>query len=148
MASSEYGKYILRQTKPPAEISEATPTVLEGLRDWAGIQHRMKWKHISSPNLMVDKPHSHDFDEFLCFFGADPANCFDLGGEVELSLGSEGEKQVINTGTIVCVPKGLVHGPLNFKKVDKPMMFSVIYLAPEYIRNRYPGSPFLLDSGG
>jgi hypothetical protein len=133
-AKLKYEKYIKRQTKPAAKKAAATPVAFEGLENWAGIQHRMYWKHISKPNVMVEEPHSHDFDEFLCFCGADPANAFDLGGEVELSMGKEGEKYVIDTGTIVAVPKGLVHGPLNFKKVTKPMMFSVIYLAPEYVR--------------
>jgi hypothetical protein len=132
-AKLKYEKYIKRQTKP-AKTSAATPVVFEGLKNWGGINLRMYWKNISKPNLMVDEPHSHDFDEFLCFCSADPENAFDLGGEVELSLGKEGEKYVINTGTIVAVPKGLVHGPLNFTKVKKPMMFSIIYLSPEYVR--------------
>jgi hypothetical protein len=132
--STKFGKYILRQTKP-AEVSAATPVNFDkGPKDWAGIQHRMYWKNVAKPIVMVEEPHKHDFDEFLCFFGADPANSFDLGAEIELSLGKEKERHVINAATIIAVPKGLVHGPLNFKKVTKPMMFAVIYLAPEYVR--------------
>ena len=137
MAESKYGKYILRGTrgeKSRPELPGVTATVLEGLEDWGGIQHRINWKYISQPVLMVEEPHSHDFDEFLVFLGCDPANARDFGAEVELSLGTEGEKHIIDTATIVCIPKGLVHCPINFKKIGKPILFCNVYLAPDYIR--------------
>jgi hypothetical protein len=136
MVTTQFGKYIMKpaaekkaQEEKPAEI----PVVLKGLKDWGGIQHRMKWSFVSKPVLMVDKPHIHDFDEFLCFMGSDPTS-HEFAAEVEISLGQEGEKQIINTPTVVCVPKGLVHCPLNFKKIDKPIIFVRIYLAPDYVR--------------
>jgi hypothetical protein len=111
-----------------------TPVNLEGLKDWGGIQHRMKWVFVSGPTLMVDKPHSHDFDEILGFYSCDPAHELDFNAEIELSLGREGEKQVITSPTVVCIPKGLVHCPLNFKTVGKPVLFYRIYMSPEYVR--------------
>jgi len=111
-----------------------TPVVLEGLKDWGGIQHRLKWTFISQPVLMEDEPHSHDFDEFLCFLSCNPADEYDFGAEVELTLGQEKEKQTITAPTVVCVPKGLIHGPLNVKTIQKPILFCHIYLAPEYVK--------------
>jgi hypothetical protein len=137
MAKTKYGKYFLKATKeknPNPGTSAMTPIELEGLKDWGGIQHRMKWTFISQPVLMEDAPHTHDFDEFMCFFGCDPANGPDFGAEVELSLGKEGEKQIINSPSIVCIPKGMVHCPVNFKKISKPILFCHIYLAPEYVK--------------
>lgn len=137
MAESKYGKYILRETretKPLPEMPAVTPAVLEGLKDWGGIKHRINWKYISQPVLMVKEPHSHDFDEFLCFLGCDPLNALDFGAEVELSLGKEGEKHIIDAATVVCIPKELIHCPLNFTKISKPILFCNIYLAPEYVR--------------
>ncbi len=137
MAESKYGKYILRDTggkKVRREIPGVAPAVLEGLKDWGGIQHRINWKYISQPVLMVESPHTHDFDEFLVFLGSDAANASDFGAEVELSLGKEGEKHIINTATVACIPRGLIHGPLNFRKVDRPVLFCNVYLAPEYVR--------------
>lgn len=136
MVETQYGKYILRpsgekrvQPEKPAEI----PVVLQGLKDWGGIKHRLKWSFITQPVLKVDKPHTHDFDEFLCFIGTNPET-HEFAAEIELSLGQEGEIQIINTASVVCVPKGLIHCPLNFKKIDKPIVFARIYLAPEYVR--------------
>ena len=137
MVESKYGRYILRETrgkKSRPEISAVTLAVLEGLEDWAGIKHRINWKYISQPILMVKEPHTHDFDEFLVFLGCDPTNALDFGAEVELSLGKEGEKHIIDTTTVVCIPKELIHCPLNFRKIGKPILFCNIYLAPEYVR--------------
>jgi hypothetical protein len=135
MAESKYGKYIFRQTKPHAKITAATPAALEGLKDWGGIQHRMVWSHVSGPTVMYKDPHTHDFDEFLCFLSSDPGTPFDLGAEIELSLGKEGERQVIDAATIVCVPKGLVHGPLSFKKVARPVLFCRVDLGHETMKD-------------
>ena len=134
MVESSFGKYILRGTTGEKEIPGVKTTPLEGLEDWAGIQHRINWKYISQPVLLVEEPHSHDFDEFLVFLGCDPTNARDFEAEVELSMGEEGEKHIIDTGAIVCIPKGLVHCPINFKKVGKPVLFCNIYLSPEYVR--------------
>ena len=56
----------------------------------------------------------------------------DFGAEVELYLGDEGEKHIIDKTTVVHVPAGLSHCPLNFTKVDKPIIFMDIYPAAEY----------------
>jgi hypothetical protein len=138
MAESKYGKYIFRQTKPHPKISAATPAALEGLKDWGGIEHRMVWNHVSQPVLMYKDPHVHEFDEFLCFLSSDPRTPFDLGAQIELSLGKEGERQIINAATIVCVPKGMVHGPLNFKKVDRTVLFCRVDLGHENSKDTAP----------
>ena len=72
--------------------------------------------------------------EFLIFLGQNPASPRDFGAEIEISLGEEGEKHIINTSSVVCLPKGLIHGPISLNKMIKPVLFSVIYLAPDYIR--------------
>ncbi len=132
--ANKYGKYFLKQTKPHAKIGAATPAALEGSKNWSGIQHRLVWSHISAPVMIDNEPHSHDFDQFFCFVGGDPTKPMEFGAVAELSLGVEGEKQVIDSSTIVCIPKGLVHGPLSFTKVDKPVIFCDIITAPEHVK--------------
>jgi hypothetical protein len=145
VANLQYAKYILEgkaEGKTGTGTSAVTPALLEGLEDWGGIQHRINWKYISGPSLLVDEPHSHDFDEFLVFLGSNPANPKDFGAEIELSLGEEGETHVIDTASVVVVPKGLIHCPLNFKKIDKTILFSIVYLAPNYARRIVEGRTF------
>ena len=130
MAESKYGKYILRGARG-AESGPERAAVLEGLEDWAGIQHRLNWRYVSQPTTMVEEPHSHNYDEFLIFIGANPADATVLGAEIELSIGDEREKHVIDTASVICVPKGLVHCLLNISRANKPFLFCNIQLGHE-----------------
>ena len=84
--------------------------------------------------MMPDQPHSHPFDEFLLFIGSDLKNLRKLGGVVEIGLGDEWEKHTINTTSVVYLPNGLPHAPVNVKKVDKPFLFGHIMLSPSYAK--------------
>jgi hypothetical protein len=137
MVGLKYGKYILRdkaEKKPLAGATQMKSAVLGSLKGWAGVEHRISWQYISQPTILAEEPHEHDFDEFLIFLGRNPASPRDFGAEIEISLGQEGEKHIINTTSVVCIPKGLIHGPLSVSKIIKPIVFSVIYLAPHYVR--------------
>jgi hypothetical protein len=138
MAKLKYSKYLLKDTGGTAsQVNPAVrPAVLEGLKDWGGIQHRINWKYISQPVLLEKDPHVHDFDEFLCFMGSDPLNPSVFGAEIVLSLGKEKEEHIINAPSVICIPKGLAHCPLNFRKIDKPILFCNVYLAPVYTRKK------------
>jgi len=92
----------------------------------------------AAPSRLGHPSHVHDCDEYLLFMGADPTNLLDYGAEVELSLGAgkDQEKHIINTTTIVYIPKGLVHLPMVYKKVDKPVLFGHLLMAPDYSETR------------
>jgi hypothetical protein len=105
---------------------------LRGEEAEGGTQLSFGLGFVYEPFLLRPDGHKHDFEQFLCFFGGDPMNTEEFGGEVELSLGDEGEKQIITSNTIVYVPGGLVHGPLNFKRIDKPIIYMDIFLSPVY----------------
>ena len=126
MAALKYSKNILRQTAKNTKKSAAIPLVLEGAKDWSGIKHRMNWQHITAPVILQKEPHSHNFDKFMCFLSNDPTGSFDFGAEIELTMGKEAERHIIDASTIICIPKGTVHGPLNFKKITKPILFCEI----------------------
>ena len=123
MAESKYGKYILRQTKANQNPGAAIGVALEGSKDWSGIKPRMTWYHIVAPVVLEEKPHSFNYERFLCFFASNPKDSFDFDGEIELSMGQEGEKQIISASTIAVIPKGMMHGPINFKRVNTPILF-------------------------
>ncbi len=83
---------------------------------------------------MESKSHVHNYDAYMCFIGGDPTNFRDFGAEVELCLGEEREKQIITSTTIVYVPAGLYHCPMEFKKVERPIMFMHVFPTSEYER--------------
>ncbi|NLE08732.1 MAG: hypothetical protein GX631_05725 [Dehalococcoidales bacterium] len=95
----------------------------------------MGWRYIKEPMLFDRIPHSHDFDEYLCFLGGNLENMFDFDATIELSLGEESELYLIEQPTIVYIPKGFIHTPLTFKRIDKPVLFHPIALTPDYYSN-------------
>ena len=70
--------------------------------------------------------HVHDdADELIGFFSSDPENPYDLGGEIEISIG--GEAHLLTKSSLIFVPAGLKHNPLRILRVDRPIFhFSVI----------------------
>jgi hypothetical protein len=133
MAKTKYGKNIL--SNAAKEIKDA-----KGNKKIAILVHEGELKvacsigyHCISQSLnMPTPPHSHDCDQLLCFIGGNPQNLADFGAEVELCLGEEQEKHLINSTSIISVPQGLKHCPLNFKKVDRPIVFLEITLQKKY----------------
>ena len=65
------------------------------------------------------KPHAHPFDEMIGFFGTDENDIHDLCGEVELWIG--GEQYLIDKSFVAFIPAGVVHCPLNIRRIDKPI---------------------------
>jgi hypothetical protein len=80
--------------------------------------------------------HIHDFDEVIGFFGTNPEDQTDLGGEVELWI--DGEKHTITKSFLAFVPKGMVHCPLKIKRVDRPIFHFTTGPGGSYIRKDLP----------
>ena len=138
MTQDKYGKYISLEPyrKPSNEAMVVQPLVhLRGNIHGGGSDITISRSWITQPFTMIQKSHVHDRAQFLMFAGGNPLSVKEFGAEIELFLGEEGEKHVITTPAVVYIPAGLWHGPLVYTRVDKPIEFLDIYLAPEYIRN-------------
>ena len=127
MADKKYQELIFEE---PIVEGNFAPKI--GLKDLQGLNIGIAYNCVSEPFLMIKEAHKHEHEQYLCFIGGNPMDIRDFGAEVELSLGDEGEKYIINKTTVVHVPAGLAHCPLNFTKVDKPIIFMDIYPAAEY----------------
>jgi hypothetical protein len=135
MEETKYGKYIVKEPYKKGSNAE----VIEPLVNLEGARHgdaklTLSRSWITQPFLMIKQPHKHDYDQFIIFAGGNPMDVRDFGAEVEVTLGEEGEKHIIDSPSLVHIPAGLSHGPLRFKRIDKPIEFLDIFLAPEYIR--------------
>jgi len=80
--------------------------------------------------VMEEKSHSHQFEEVVTLFGTDPENPKDLCGEVEFWMGEE--KYMITQSCIIYVPKGIMHCPLIFHRVDRPIFHFIVGNAGKY----------------
>ena len=130
MTESKYGKYFVNE--PVSKGGPFPILAVHGTRDFGGANLSIRVHYQTEPYLMIKEPHKHDFDQFYCLMGSDLSNVKDFGAVVELFLGEEGEKHVITTTCCLHIPKGLIHGPLEFKTVDKPVILLDILAAPEY----------------
>jgi len=91
---------------------------------------------IDKPLVMIEKGHFHDFEQFLGFSGGNPEHTRDFDAEVELYLGPEQEKYVITSPCYFYVPAGLIHGPLIYRRIGRPILFFDIALTSNYVRKQ------------
>lgn len=139
----EYGNLIMQELNLPSNLS--TPELMErynrfGKRvHWVdsnnipgAFQMNTSWWYkpnretlLASPNSQVSRAHKHSYPEILGFYGSDPYNPYDLGGEIELFI--NGEAHIITKSSMVFLPPDLPHCPLFVNRVDRPIFhFSVV----------------------
>jgi hypothetical protein len=134
MTETKYGKHFLHNPVIQGNsvkyriVCQGSKTGFDGLME----NYWFRWNCITNPISMA-KPHSHDFDEIFHFFGADPMDITDFQAVVEFHMGREDEIHTIRAPTIVYVPRGLVHAPIDIKIVNKPIIFMNVANASEYI---------------
>jgi hypothetical protein len=74
-------------------------------------------------------------DEVLVYVGADSSNIDYLGAEIEIDLGREHERYIIDKPSVVILPAGVAHGPIVSRWADRPFAFFSINLAGQSIMN-------------
>jgi hypothetical protein len=136
-ASRSKKKKYWRQVKHGPFYYEAEPG-MTGTSVWAhhdeyGSGTTLGYHCIAEPGYYVEKPHSHEYHELLCFLGGDPTNINDFRAEIRVCLGEEQEEHIITTPTIVSLPPGLKHCPLEVTRCDKPIVFLEISTTGEYV---------------
>jgi hypothetical protein len=130
VAGGKYGKYIVTQPLDPhtpeveAFHAESQYQSNEGgiwLCDKLVADTKMsvmlsRWWDTPDPNPYIFA-HKHAEDEILLWLPCGPHA--DLGTEVELYLGEEGEKHTFRGPTLVYIPGGLTHTPIVYKDTEQ-----------------------------
>lgn len=144
-----YGKYFLADNGEPPRANDfvslnsippfpeiASPqTYFRGASALPGATATIGWQVFKAP-VCWETPHIHKYDEFLIFLGAElPDLCSSFDAEIDLWMGEEMEKHTISSTTIVFIPKGMQHAPLNFRAIRKPVLFHALYLGPSLDRS-------------
>ena len=132
MAESKYSKYVNENWITWSVFKEvpAPQFLISGHQHLGDYPFSMGFSLLTEPFTMVPSSHSHNYDQVICFFGGNPQDIRDFGGVIEFGLGEEEEIQVITTSTFIWVPKGLSHGPLHVKEINKPVMFIDVVMDP------------------
>lgn len=143
MNTSKYEKYVVRSSIPP------DPTIKWGIPE-LGITDQYFFLKSNGPikeaNTMLEfswivkdsafgvtqdkPPHTHSCDEIFMFMGTDPQNKEDLGGEIEFWMGEGKETEIVKltTSGLIFVPKGLLHLPVFFKNIKRPLLWVIMAL--------------------
>jgi hypothetical protein len=135
MARGKYDKYLTAEVveeveKRPGAFVSST----RHLEKFGGGHLSIDCIYVTRPHLMISQPHKHEFPQYLSFFSANPDDARDFDAEIEMCLGEEREKHVITRPTSAYIPAGLLHGPLNFVKINKPVLFVDVAMAGKYSR--------------
>jgi hypothetical protein len=151
MAVTKYNKYFLSYDGAPPKANDyvslnslppfpeiASPqTYFRGAPALPGATASIGWQVFIKPYLLETIPHTHEEDEFLIFLGAElPDLCNSFNAEIDFWIGEELEKHTITSTTVVFIPKGVLHCPLNFRIITKPVLFHALYLGPRFTAKR------------
>ncbi len=130
----KHGKYVMElKTGMSIYKQVIAPQIgVSGGRDLGGANFSLGWSFLTEPFLMVAEPHKHDFDQIVFFLGGNPNNVSDFDAEIEMGFEDPPIISIVNYPACVYIPSGLIHGPLNIKKVNKPFMFIDVTLSPGF----------------
>jgi len=140
MTESKYGKYIVTELK----TQEFDPEYAARYAQWAtrilwmddkvvdgAFQMNCSWYfRPSGAQMPRGDAHTHDSDEMIGFFGSNPQDPYDLGGEIEFWL--EDEKHVLTRSCLIFVPKGMKHCPMIVRRVDRPIFHFSTLTSSQY----------------
>lgn len=145
MANRRYENYIVTEFKPGLELPDfrrktrpGEPSERSHFMMWLGkeiikgspyVEAVWLWEGATDPTGGFPQ-HVHDHDEILGFFGTDPSNVYDLGGEIEFWL--EDEKYLLTKSCLIFVPKGMNHCPIVFRRIDRPIFHFLMVTGGEY----------------
>jgi hypothetical protein len=139
MKDSKYSKYVVTELKTP----KFTP---EAITSYNSFAKRILWMDKNNvegafqmncswylkPSAHLAQSHTHDSDEIIGFFGSDPDNAYDLGGEVEFWI--EDEKFILTKSCMIFIPRNIKHCPLIVRKVDRPIFHYSTLTEGQYIK--------------
>ncbi len=118
----------------------AEPRVWMEGKDLEGFNANFSYGFFKQPGVChpIEGAVMHPYDECLVFEGTDNSNILHLGAEVSILLGEEREEYVFNEPTVVLIPKGLPHGPVTVRRLDRTIVHYSIGLEGDYKAETIP----------
>jgi len=131
---AQYGEMAGDGWKPGPGLSENAVWMFG--RDLENMDLNFCWAIHKQPGLWMRGPgrgaHVHPHDEVLVFAGTEPADIDFLGAEIQIDMGPEHERYVIDEPTAVVLPAGLPHNPIVTRWVDRPFGVLMMSLGAEH----------------
>jgi hypothetical protein len=144
MPKKDYGRYFVKkpayEVTPSFEVKGRRPAMTlmsNNLVPGSNMYVETGWVFgMPDPNPHIHE-HTHDYDEIVIHLGTDPNNQEELGGEIEFIVG--GQPLKIDNTSAVYVPRGIKHGPLTWKKYNKPHLELTIMIGAGSLAEADPG---------
>ena len=123
--SGKYDQYIHNPPHLRLSMKADNSIFFDGLM----INHQLLGYDITIGHQFVRKPfkgdnpcHSHNFQEFMAWYGGNPDDPDDFQAEIVFCFGEEMEKHIFTRPTIISIPPGLPHHPFEVTRVDSPII--------------------------
>lgn len=135
MNDLKYQQHFLSDFKEDSNIPGvlSPQAYFRGARQIPGAGANFGWQVFTEPVFLEKEPHTHDSDEYLIFLAAELPDLFsNFDAEVDFWIGEEQEYHLINKSTIIYIPAGMPHTPLDFRKITTPILFTAMLLSPKF----------------
>jgi len=127
---------LLKERETPIELLPQEKFFWMESRDLEGYPGHFYLGYITEPRILHPTNEKsavkHPYNELLIFAGINSEDILDLGAEVSITIGEEGEEYTITESSVIIVPKDLLHGPIKVTKMNRPIVHIALCDAPEY----------------
>jgi hypothetical protein len=104
-------------------------------KELEGLNANIFWGFCSRPGIWRRGAGAHVHpaaDEVLVYLGLDPDNGDCLGAEIEVDMGKEHERHLIDRPVAIVCPAGMPHMPQVTRWADRPFAFFAVCLSGEH----------------
>jgi len=122
---SKYDQYIHNPPHMKLTLKSDNSVFFDGLmigNQLLGADFTFGHQFVRKPFKGDNPCHTHDFQEFMAWYGSNPDDPNDFQAEIVFYFGKELEKHVFTRPTIISLPPGLPHHPFEITRVDKPII--------------------------
>ncbi len=134
MTTKKYDKYITHPGIRQIVAEDDGRVVFNGImvgKPQLGYNIKIGHQFVTKPFRNNNPTHTHNFHEILAWYGGNPNDPMEFDAEVVLYMGEELVKYVFTRPTIVSLPEGLAHCPLEITRVGKPIVQLEVMLIDE-----------------
>jgi hypothetical protein len=123
--AGKYDQYVHHPPHLRLSMKADKTVFFDGLmvkQDQLGCNFTFGHQFVSKPFRGDNPTHTHNFWEFMAWYGSNPKDPEDFQAEVVFYFGKELEKHVFTRPTIISLPPGLAHHPFEITRVDSPII--------------------------
>jgi hypothetical protein len=123
--SSKYDQYVHHPPHLRLSMKSNNSIFFDGLmvkEEQLGHDFTFGHQFVRKPFKGDNPCHTHNFWEFMAWYGSNPEDPNDFQAEVVFYFGKELEKHVFTRPTIISLPPGLPHHPFEITRVDSPII--------------------------